>query len=104
MDKATAMVLTQSKPLWVGVILTLFFGGFAVFYVSILGGIVMGLFEIVFTAVTFMTLGIGLVFLLPLHLIALLWVILGVKRHNNRLLANLTDDRPMSGVPAEALQ
>jgi len=90
MDKETAIILTQSKSMAVGLILTWFFGGFGVFYVSILGGVLLGLLEFILWIVTFATLGFGVLLLIPLHIIALVWVYIGVKNHNNRLISGLT--------------
>lgn len=90
MDKETAIILTQSKSMAVGMIITWFFGGLGVFYVSLLGGIVLGGLEFVLWIVTFMTLGVGVVLLIPLHIVALAWTYMGVKKHNTKLLASLS--------------
>ena len=91
MDRETAIILTQSKSMAVGMLITWFFGGLGVFYVSMLGGLVLGSLEFVLWVVTFMTFGIGVILLIPLHIAALIWTYMGVKKHNIRLLANLSD-------------
>jgi len=93
-DKETAIVLTQSKSMPVGILITWFFGGFGVFYVSIIGGLVLGGLEFILWIVTFFTLGFGLILLIPLHIIALIWTYMGVKKHNNKLIASLSDSTP----------
>lgn len=90
MDKETAIILTQSKSMAVGIILTWFFGGLGVFYVSLLGGLILGGTEFILWIVTFMTVGMGVILLIPLHIVALVWTYMGVKKHNNRLIASLS--------------
>ena len=89
MDKETAILLTQSKSMATGMIITWFFGGLGVFYVSLLGGLVLGSLEFIGWIVTFATLGFGVILLIPIHIAALVWTYLGVKKHNNKLIADL---------------
>lgn len=100
MDRDTAIILTQSKSMAVGLLITWFFGGLGVFYVSMMGGLVLGGLEVVAWIITFMTLGIGTILLIPLHFAALIWTYLGVKKHNARLISNLSESTPqISTVP-----
>ena len=85
MDKDSAMILTQSKSMGLGVVLTLFFGGLGVFYASILGGIVMTLAQLVSLALCFVF--IGLILLPIVHVVALIWTIVAINSHNQKLLA-----------------
>lgn len=89
MDKDAAIILTQSKSMAAGMIITWFFGGLGVFYVSLLGGLVLGGLELVAWIVTFATLGFGVILLIPIHIVALVWTYLGVKKHNTRLISGL---------------
>jgi len=89
MDKEAAIILTQSKSMAAGMIITWFFGGLGVFYVSILGGLLLGGLELVAWIITFATFGIGVFLLIPVHIVALIWTYLGVKKHNNNLLATM---------------
>lgn len=85
MDKDSAMILTQSKSMGLGVVLTLFFGGLGVFYASILGGILMTLAELASLVLCFVVIGF---FLLPIvHIIALIWTVVAINSHNQKLLA-----------------
>ncbi len=87
MDREAAIILTQSKSIAVGMIITWFFGGLGVFYVSLLGGLLLGSLELILWIVTFFTFGFGVILLLPVHIASLVWVYLGVKKHNDRLIA-----------------
>lgn len=91
MDKEAAIILTQSKSMAVGLVVTWFMGGLGVFYVSLLGGLLLGSLELLFWIVTFFTLGIGVVLLVPVHIASLVWVYLGIKKHNNRLITGINN-------------
>ena len=85
MDKDSAIILTQSKNMGLGVVLTLFFGGFGLFYASIVGGILMTLAELLSLALCFVVIGF---FMLPVvHIVSLVWTILAINGHNKKLLA-----------------
>ena len=85
MDKDSARILTQSKNMGLGVVLTLFFGGFGVFYASIIGGILMTLAELLSLALCFVVIGF---FMLPVvHIVSLIWTIVAIDSHNKKLLA-----------------
>lgn len=99
MDKDTAIILTQSKSLGVGLLLTFLFGGLGVLYVSILGGILLGVLEVIAVVITVATFGIGIVLLIPIHIAAFIWVIVGVKNHNNRLIAGMSS--PATAIATE---
>ncbi len=88
-NKAVAAVI-QTKSVGVAVILTLLFGGLGVFYVSIAGGIVMGVITAIAWLITVATLGLAGFVLVPIvHGIALIWAIVGVNKHNKALVASL---------------
>ena len=103
MDKETAIILTQSKSMAVGLIITWFFGGLGVFYVSILGGLVLGGLEFIAWIVTFVTFGFGVVLLIPIHIAALIWTFLGVKKHNSKLIAQFANSAPLAPVTEQAI-
>ena len=99
MDKETALILTQSKSIGVGLLITWLFGGFGVFYVSVLGGVVMGILELILWVLSFFTMGLALILLAPVHILSMIWVYMGVKNHNKRLIAGLGSS-PASAAPA----
>jgi hypothetical protein len=103
MDKDAAIILTQSKSMAVGLIITWFFGGLGVFYVSMIGGLVLGGLEVVGWIIAFMTLGIGAILLIPVHFVALIWTYLGVKKHNAKLISGLNGSTPSMSTAAEAV-
>ena len=79
------MVFAQSKSVGLGVVLTLVFGGFGVFYASILGGIVMALAELVALALCLVF--VGALMLPVVHAVSLIWTIVAINAHNRRVLA-----------------
>ncbi len=96
MDRDTAVILTQTKSIAVSVLLTLLFGGFGLFYVSVLAGVIMSVVEIIAWVITILTFGLGIVLLIPCHIICLIWAIVGVQKHNEKLIATTTqsDQQP----------
>lgn len=103
MDRETAIILTQSKSMAVGLIITWFFGGLGVFYVSMIGGLVLGGLELIAWIIAFMTLGFGTILLIPLHLVALIWTYMGVKKHNAKLISGLGESTPAISTVPEAV-
>lgn len=85
-----AKMRMQQKSIGFGLLLTLLFGGFGVFYFSTLGGIVCSIIEVVavLTLVLF-TLGLGLPLLFFLHLVFVLYTAVAINSHNKRLLRAL---------------
>lgn len=90
MDKEAAIILTQSKNVALGVVLTFLFGGFGVFYASILGGLIMSITEAIGLAISFMTLGIMSFMMCPIHIVAIIWAIAAINKHNQRLIASVS--------------
>jgi hypothetical protein len=94
MDRESVAVMMETKSVALGIILALFFGGLAVFYVSIAGGIIMGIITAIAWFITFVTFGFGGIVMIPLvHGIALIWVIVGVNNHNKRLAGSLKTEK-----------
>ena len=87
MDRATALAIAQSKSVGLAVILTMLFGGLGLFYATIPGALVISFFELIAWVVTVFTFGFGAVFVIPVHIIAIIWAILAVQSHNKRLLS-----------------
>lgn len=105
MDKETAIILTQSKSMAVGLIITWFFGGLGVFYVSIIGGIVLGGLEFLAWIIALFTFGFGVILLVPIHIVALIWTFLGVKKHNSKLIAQFSSSNNNgTGQPVPAME
>lgn len=85
-----ARMQMQQKSMGVGLILTLLFGGFGVFYFSTVGGIVCSIIEIVAAIIlVFLTFGFGLPLLFLLHLVFVLYTAVTINSHNKRLLRAL---------------
>ena len=84
--RRAAMIKIQSKNLLLGLLLTLLFGGFGVFYASIIGGIICSILQLISLAIVFLTLGVGVVIALPLQVIFLIVTEVCINRHNKRLL------------------
>jgi len=90
MENKAVAAMIQTKSVGVAVILTVLFGGLGVFYVSIVGGIVMGIITAIAWLITVATLGIAGFVLVPIvHGIAIIWAIVGVNNHNKKLVASL---------------
>src|SRR4030065_2104472 len=87
MDRNSVALVIQAKSVAVAIILTLMFGGLGVFYVSILGGIIMSIITAIAWFITLVTFGFAGSILIPLvHGIALIWGIVGVNRRNKTLV------------------
>jgi hypothetical protein len=87
MDRDAVILLTQRKSLGVGLLLTLFFGGFGVFYASVLGGVLLSAIQVLFFVIALATFGFGVVLLLPLWFVAVIWTCVAINGHNARLMA-----------------
>ena len=85
MNSETAVALAKTKSVALGIVLTIIFGGLGVFYATIVGGIVMTLLEIIAVVITVITLGFGVIILIPVHIIALIWTIVAINNHNKKL-------------------
>jgi hypothetical protein len=81
-----AMVQMNSKNTGMAALLVLFFGGLGFFYVSILGGIITVIIEIVLWILTFFTFGFGIIFVIIYHILLVILAIILVKSHNKTLL------------------
>ena len=72
--------MNQKKSYLIAIILTGLFGGFGVFYVSTVGGIVMGIVELIVWLLAFVTLGLGFVLVPVVHVVSLIWALVGVSK------------------------
>lgn len=81
-----AKLQMQSKSMLIGLLLTLFFGGFGVFYFSTLGGIICAIIEIILWVVSFFTFGLGVLIVVPFHLICVIYTAIAINGHNKKLL------------------
>ena len=84
-----AMVQMQSKSMFLGLVLTFVFGGFGVFYASILGGIICSILQLIIIVIVFLTMGVGTIIALPFQLIFLIITAICISRHNKKLLDSL---------------
>jgi hypothetical protein len=87
--KVLATANLMSKNVGLGVFLTLFFGGLGLLYANILWGVIGVIVEIVLIIVAVFTLGLGLLLLIPWHIITVIVAMNSIKNHNKRLLATL---------------
>lgn len=89
MDVNAAKIHLQGKSLGLGVVLTIFFGGLGMFYLSIGWGLV-GLFvEAILCVATFITFGIFGFFLVGWHILCVIITVISINNHNRRLLDSL---------------
>jgi len=79
----------MSKSVGLAALLTFFFGGFGLLYVSIINGIVGAIIELVLVAVTGITFGMGAILLVPWHIICIIVAMSMANAHNKRLLNKL---------------
>lgn len=93
MSDAEKMILAQikSKSLAVGVILTLFFGGFGTFYVSIIGGIICSAIELVLWVIIIFTAGFGIILALPMHIVFIIYTIISINAQNKKVLKGIIE-------------
>ncbi|MCC8108068.1 MAG: hypothetical protein LIQ30_03270 [Planctomycetes bacterium] len=78
-----------AKNGWLAALFTILFGGFGLFYVSFLGGIVASLIELVLLLISFITGGLASFLLVPWHIFCIIVAVVMVSSHNNRLLREL---------------
>lgn len=83
------IVVTPTKSVGLAIILTVLFGPLGMFYTTIWGGIIMSVvFLLVVMVVGSLTLGLGLVVVLPiLWAICVLWAAMASNSYNRKLLA-----------------
>lgn len=86
---AIAKIQLQSKSMGLGIVLTLLFGGFGMFYVSILSGIICSIIELVLLFISFLTFGLGVILIVPFHIVLLIYTVVAINIHNKKLLKNL---------------
>ena len=79
----------MSKSAAVAAILTFFFGGFGLLYVSIIVGLVASAIEIVLLLVVFFSAGLGSIIYVPWHLFCIILALVMVGSYNKRLLDRL---------------
>ena len=72
--------MNAKKSYLLAVILTGLFGGFGVFYVSTVGGIIMAIAEVVVLLLAIVTLGLGFVLVPVVHINSLVRALVGVSQ------------------------
>lgn len=90
-QKALLEAQMMSKSGGIAAILGLFFGGFGLFYVSILNGLVGTIIQFVVIFVVIFTGGLGIVIAIPWHIVCALVGMSMANAHNKRLLKKLGD-------------
>lgn len=81
-----ARVQMQSKSMVLGLVLTFFLGGFGIFYVSIIGGVICAILELALWVVVFMSMGLLSFLAWVFHLIMMLYVAVAISSHNKKLI------------------
>lgn len=89
MDINSARIQLQGKSLGLGVVLTIFFGGLGMFYLSIWWGLI-GLFvEAVLVVLSAITGGFLGFLLAGWHILCVIITVVSINNHNRRLLGSL---------------
>ena len=86
MDSQAARIQLQQKSLFLALILTIFFGGLGVLYVSIIAGIIFTILEGILWVITFLTFGFGYFLVVFLHVVCVIYAAIAVNSHNKKLL------------------
>ena len=87
-DKGSTAVIAASiykKNLGIGLLLTLFFGGFGTLYASVGWGILFTLIEILLGGVMLLSFGIFFPVVFAFHLICIVFTVVSISNHNKRL-------------------
>jgi hypothetical protein len=79
----------MSKNVGIAAILTFFFGGLGLLYVSIIAGLIATVIEIVIFIVGFFTVGIGWLIFIPWHIFCIILAVVMTNSHNKRLLGKI---------------
>ena len=88
---AAAKLQIQAKSMGLGIVLTLLFGGFGIFYVSLFGGIICSLIEVTLLLLSILTFGLGIFIVIPFHILLLIYTVVAINNHNKNLLKNLAN-------------
>lgn len=79
----------MAKSTGIAAVLTLFFGGFGLLYVTIIGGIIGSIVEVILFAFVVFTAGIGFIVYLPWHIFCVVVALILTSMHNKHILRNL---------------
>lgn len=79
-EKVNVVITKSPKSMGIALILAFLFGPLGMLYSTISGAIIMFIIDVI---LSFFTLGIGLFFTWPIHLI---WAAIAVKSYNNKLV------------------
>lgn len=85
----TSTINPQAKSMGVAVALTVLFGPFGLFYVSVLGGIIL-------SAITLLSVFMLGIFTWPA---AIIWAVIGVNQHNAALMQGMQSAQPIHANP-----
>lgn len=80
-NQPNVLITRSPKSQGIGILLTLLFGSLGLFYSSIIGGIIMFVFDVIAIFVTF---GVGLILT---HIICAIWSIIAVSMYNKKLMS-----------------
>lgn len=91
MQKEAVGAIVQAKSTGVAVLLTVFFGGLGLLYASITGGIIVSVLQgLALLIILVPVVGlIGVPVALLLQLVAVVWGVVAVGRHNERLVSKV---------------
>lgn len=79
----------MSKSTGIAAVLTLFFGGFGLLYLSIINGLIGAVIECVLFIAVFLTGGFGLILYVPWRIVCVIVGISMAGAHNRRLLRKI---------------
>ncbi|MCE5388774.1 MAG: hypothetical protein K0041_09380, partial [Acidithiobacillus sp.] len=80
MNKTTSQA--PAKNMAVGLLLTFLFGPLGLFYVSVVGGIILTLLAIIITIIGVLTFGFGFFFLPVIWVVSIVWAAVAIDRAN----------------------
>ncbi len=80
------VIVTPTKSVGIAILLTVLFGPVGMLYSTILGGLIMIAVTFVIGMIGLLTLGLGLLLLIPLWPVYIIWAAVAVNSYNKKLL------------------
>ena len=79
----------QSKSMLISLLLTFFFGGLGIFYVSTLGGVICTVIEVALWIASFLTFGLGFIAVAIWHFFCFFFAAIKTNSHNKKLIRSV---------------
>ena len=86
-EQPQRVVVTSTKSMGLAILLTVLFGPVGMFYSTIPGALVMMGVSLVIGLIGLLTLGLGLLLLIPMWPISIIWTAVATNNYNKKLLA-----------------